>query len=61
MVVGSLGEESQRLYTAVGETLDLASRLRQRAAPGAILLSAATQQLVQAEVQVDDGGTSGRR
>ena len=59
VVVGGLGAESQRLYTAVGETLELASRLRQQAAPGAILLSAATQQLVQAEVQVDDGGTLG--
>jgi predicted ATPase/class 3 adenylate cyclase/DNA-binding winged helix-turn-helix (wHTH) protein len=57
VVVGGLDAESQRLYTAEGETLTLASRLRQRAAPGAILLSATTQQLVQAEMQVDDGGT----
>jgi class 3 adenylate cyclase len=57
VVVGSLGAESHGLYTAVGETLELANRLRQLAAPGAILLSAATQQLVQAEVQVDDGET----
>ena len=59
VVVGGLDAESQRLYTAVGETLVLASRLRQRARPGAILLSAATQQLVQAEIQVDDGGSLG--
>ena len=59
VVVGGLDAKSQRLYTAVGETLTLASRLRQRAAPGAILLSATTQQLVQAEMQVDDGGTLG--
>ena len=58
-VIGGLGEESHRLYTAVGETVDLASRLRQRAAPGAILLSVSTQQLVQADVHVEDGGTIG--
>jgi class 3 adenylate cyclase len=57
VVVGRLGEDAQRLYTAVGETIDLASRLRQLAAPSAILISATTQQLVQDEVQVDDGGT----
>jgi class 3 adenylate cyclase/DNA-binding winged helix-turn-helix (wHTH) protein/tetratricopeptide (TPR) repeat protein len=56
VVVGSLGEDSQRAYTAMGATVELAQRLRQRAAPGAILLSAATQQLVQAEVEVEDAG-----
>jgi class 3 adenylate cyclase len=61
VVVGSLGEENHRLYTALGETIELASRLRQRATPGTILLSAATQQLVQTEVQVDDRGPSGWR
>ena len=59
VVVGGLGEESQRLYTTVGETIELANRLRQLAAPGVILLSAATQQLVQAEVQMDEGGSLG--
>jgi len=58
-VVGGLGEERHRLYTAVGESIELANRRRQSAAPGAILLSAATHQLVQAEVQVDDGGSIG--
>jgi adenylate cyclase len=59
MVVGGLGAESHRLYTAMGDTLERASRLRQLAAPGAIVLSAATQQLVQAEVQVDGRETLG--
>jgi predicted ATPase/class 3 adenylate cyclase/DNA-binding winged helix-turn-helix (wHTH) protein len=59
VVVGSLDAESQQLYPAVGETIELASRLRQQAAPGAILLSAATQQLVQEEVQVDSRGPLG--
>ena len=55
VVVSGLGEENHRLYTAVGETIELASRLRQQAAPGTILLSVATQQLVQ------DGGAGGRQ
>jgi class 3 adenylate cyclase/tetratricopeptide (TPR) repeat protein len=59
VVVGGLGEENHRLYTAVGETIELASWLRQRATPGTIFLSAATQQLVQTEVQVDDRWTLG--
>jgi class 3 adenylate cyclase/DNA-binding winged helix-turn-helix (wHTH) protein len=54
VVVGGLGAERHRLYAAVGETVELAQWLRQRVAPGAILLSATTQQLVQAEVQVDE-------
>jgi predicted ATPase/class 3 adenylate cyclase len=52
VVVGRLGGEPQQLYTASGETVQLAARLRQLAEPGAILISATTQQLVQAEVQV---------
>jgi hypothetical protein len=52
MVVGQFGEESQALYATVGETTDLAVHLQQRAAPGGILMSAATYQLVQEEVTV---------
>ena len=33
VVVGALGAESPRLYTAVGETFELVNRLRQQAAP----------------------------
>jgi class 3 adenylate cyclase/DNA-binding winged helix-turn-helix (wHTH) protein/tetratricopeptide (TPR) repeat protein len=57
VVVGCLGEESHRPYTAVEETVDVANRLRQLAVPGVILLSAATQQLVRDEVQVDNADT----
>jgi class 3 adenylate cyclase len=63
VVVGGLSAERHRLYTAVGKTIQLAHWLRQRAAPGAILLSATTQQLVQAEVQADEWrgmGSGGR-
>ena len=59
VVVGGLGDERHRLYTAMSQTLEIANRLTQLAVPGAVLLSAATQQLVQAEVQVDEGGTLG--
>jgi class 3 adenylate cyclase len=51
VVVGRLGHDPQRLYTAIGETIHLATRL-QRAAPlYGLLIGNATYQLVQAEVQ----------
>jgi class 3 adenylate cyclase len=46
VVVGNLGPEPYRLYTAVGEPTHLAARLQQHAAPGVILISAATYELV---------------
>jgi class 3 adenylate cyclase/DNA-binding winged helix-turn-helix (wHTH) protein/tetratricopeptide (TPR) repeat protein len=51
VVVGPLVSEPQRPYTAAGDTLQLATRLQQRAAPDALLVSAATYALVQDEVQ----------
>ena len=56
VVVGRLGGDPQRLYTAVGETTQVALRLRQLAAPGTILLSAATRHLVQENVRVEPWG-----
>jgi predicted ATPase/class 3 adenylate cyclase/DNA-binding winged helix-turn-helix (wHTH) protein len=56
VVVGHLGEDPQRLYTAAGETTQVALRLRQLAAPGTTLLSAATQHLVQEDVRVEPQG-----
>jgi class 3 adenylate cyclase len=56
VVVDRLGGEPQRLYTAAGETTQVATRLRQLAAPGAMLLSAATQHLVQEDVWVEAQG-----
>ena len=52
-VVGRLPREPQRLYTATGVTTHLTARLQQLATPGAILISAATSRLVQAEVHVE--------
>jgi class 3 adenylate cyclase/DNA-binding winged helix-turn-helix (wHTH) protein/tetratricopeptide (TPR) repeat protein len=57
VVVGRLGADPQRIYTAAGDTTALASRLQHLAAPGAILLSEATWQLVHDEVQVEPHGT----
>jgi class 3 adenylate cyclase/tetratricopeptide (TPR) repeat protein len=57
VVVGSLGQDSQRLATAVGAPLHVTTRLQQQAAPGTILLSAATYALVYAEVQAEPCGT----
>jgi predicted ATPase/DNA-binding winged helix-turn-helix (wHTH) protein len=56
VVVDRLGGDPQRLYTAAGETTQIALRLRQLAAPGMILLSAATQHLVQENVRVEPWG-----
>ncbi len=56
VVVDRLGGDPQRLYTAAGETTQVALRLRQLAAPGTILLSAATQHLVQEDVWVEPQG-----
>ena len=57
VVVGGLGQAPQRLATAVGAPLLIATRLQQQAAPGTILLSAATYELVHAEVQATPCGT----
>ena len=42
VVVGPLAYEPQRPYTAAGDTLHLATRLQQQAAPDTLLVSAAT-------------------
>jgi class 3 adenylate cyclase/tetratricopeptide (TPR) repeat protein len=57
VVVGGLGRDPPRLATAVGAPLHIATRLQQQATPGMILLSAATYQLVHAEVQAAPSGT----
>jgi class 3 adenylate cyclase/tetratricopeptide (TPR) repeat protein len=51
VVAGPLAYDPQRPYTAAGDTLSLATRLQQRAAPDTLLVSAATFSLVQDEVQ----------
>ena len=57
VVVGGLGQAPQRLATAVGAPLHVATRLQQQAAPGTILLSAATYQLVHTEIRATPCGT----
>src|SRR4029453_14232184 len=49
VVVGGLGQDPQRLATAVGAPLYMATRLQQQSASGTILLSAATYHLVHEE------------
>jgi tetratricopeptide (TPR) repeat protein len=50
-VVGALEHDPQRPYTAVGDTLHVATRLQHQAPPDTILVSATTYRLVQDEVQ----------
>ena len=58
VVVGPLAYEPQQPYTAAGDTLHLATRLQQQAAPDTLLVSAATYALVQDEVQGEACETS---
>src|SRR5262245_43658196 len=51
LVVGPLAYDPQRPYAAASDTLSLATRLQQQAAPDTMLVSAATYALVQDEVQ----------
>src|SRR4029453_4413608 len=57
LVVGILPYTPQQLYTALGATTTLATALQQLANPGAILLSAATYELVQTEIHGMPAGT----
>jgi tetratricopeptide (TPR) repeat protein len=56
VVAGNLGLEPYRLYAAVGAPTHLAMRLQQHAAPGTILMSAATHELVHGEMQSETCG-----
>jgi class 3 adenylate cyclase len=46
VVVGSIGTDLRMDYTAVGDTTNVAARLQQIAAPGRVVISAATHRLV---------------
>jgi len=46
VVVGRIGDDLRMDYTAQGETVNLAARLQQAAAPGGILISEATRRVV---------------
>ncbi len=47
VVVGSIGSDLRMDYTAVGDTTNVAARLQQAAAPGRIVVSDATDRLVE--------------
>ena len=53
VVVGGIGDNLRMDYTAVGDTTNLAARLQQLADPGTILVSEATQRLVQGYVHLE--------
>jgi class 3 adenylate cyclase len=57
VVVAGLGQDPQWPSTVVGVPVHLALRLQQQSAPGTILLSAATYEMVHAEVRVTPCGT----
>ncbi len=47
VVVGGIGDQLRRDYTAIGDTTNLAARLQQAAEPGAVLVSEATSRFLQ--------------
>ncbi|MGE4096515.1 MAG: adenylate/guanylate cyclase domain-containing protein, partial [Candidatus Binatia bacterium] len=56
VVIGEIGGGSRREQLALGETPNVASRLQELAAPGTIVISAATMRLVQGYFLVEDCG-----
>ncbi|MGH8058436.1 MAG: AAA family ATPase, partial [Candidatus Entotheonellia bacterium] len=57
VVVGYLDSDPPRLYTAVGDTTHVVTRLLSLAAPGPVVLSEATYRLVRDEVWADPCGS----
>jgi class 3 adenylate cyclase len=47
VVVGSIGDDLHMDYTAIGDTINLAARVEQKAVPGEVWLSQATRSLTQ--------------
>jgi len=56
VVVRTIGNDLHMDYSAVGQTTNLASRVEQLAAPGSVVLTAATLRLVEGLVRVNDLG-----
>src|SRR5438445_3345953 len=52
VVVGAIGNDLKMDYTAIGQTVHLASRMEQMATPGSILMTADALQLAEGYVQV---------
>jgi adenylate cyclase len=55
-VVGNVGTAQQRSFTAVGDTVNVASRVQMLAEPGMVLISMATWELVRDRVRVSPRG-----
>ncbi len=55
-MVGSLGDELESDFTAIGDTINVAARLEGLAAPGEILISESTARLVTGYVRVEAVG-----
>jgi class 3 adenylate cyclase/tetratricopeptide (TPR) repeat protein len=55
-LVAEIGSDARRDYTAVGQTTHVAARMEQLAAPGTVLLTAATLRLAQGWVEVRSHG-----
>src|SRR4029453_16920892 len=56
VVVGAIGNDLKMDYTAIGQTVHLASRMEQMATPGSIMMTADTLQLAEGYVQVKSLG-----
>jgi class 3 adenylate cyclase/tetratricopeptide (TPR) repeat protein len=57
VVVGGIGDQLRKDYTAVGDTTNLAARLQQMAGPGTVLVSETTARLLQGSVQLESLGS----
>jgi class 3 adenylate cyclase len=56
VVVGGIGDQLRRDYTAIGDTTNLAARLQQMAEPGTILVSEETSRFLHGSVQLASVG-----
>jgi class 3 adenylate cyclase/tetratricopeptide (TPR) repeat protein len=53
VVVGGIGDQLRRDYTAIGDTTNLAARLQQSAEPGSILVSEDTSRFLQGSARLE--------